>query len=522
MSAPALLSNAHDLLRRHDVDGALAAFHTLTTRYPAYADGWFARSAAQSMTARGLSAIASAREAVRLDPRNALHRAHLAQVEVNYGLWGDALRTLTPMIEAGPVGIEAKVANSVGTALSLCGCEAAAQAWFAAAAARAPGVANYAYNHAQGLMYCGRLQESAAAFDRLLARFPDFAKAHWSLSTFDPAPDDARVARLRQALHRAASAVDEVMYCYALFNTLDALDRPREAFVELDHGMRLQRARIAYAGEDTAMLRAHVEAGRRWLQANPETGAPTGPTPVFILGLPRTGTTLVERIVGNHPDVAQGGELTCMSAALREALGIETINPMLTTVPPARMEQARVDPTAIAQRYLALGAHKHEGRRLFTDKYPFNFMLVPWIARAFPAAPIIHMQRDPVDTCFSNLKQLFSAAYGACYSQPDMARFHDAYMAMMQAWDEALPGRILHVDYERLVRDPQAASAEILDFCGLGSGGEEWRIERNARPVSTASAAQVRQPINTRGLGAWRRYEAELQPLARHFAAHAT
>jgi tetratricopeptide (TPR) repeat protein len=515
MSAPSLLAKANDQIRQDQVAAGLETLKGLTARYPRYAEGWFVRSSIESRTGAGLSAIESARAALDAERHRMLYRANLAQMQVNYGEWGDALHTLAPALQTGPGNFDARLANSVGSSLSITGNELQAQAWFEHAATHAPGNANYAYNRAQGLLYCGRMDEARSAFSGLVREFPDFAKAHWSLATFDSrGATEARLQTLQKAIRRAGSAVDEVMYCYALFSTLDALGRTDDAFAELSHGMRLQRARIRYAGQDADGLMRLIQLGCRWLDATSRSAiaADEGSQPIFIVGLPRSGTTVVERILGNHPDVAQGGEMTAFSAAMRRQMHAETVNPMMTAVPAGYFESP-CSPELLRSHYLRQTAVKLGGKKFLTDKYPFNFMLVPWIAAAFPRAPILHLRRDAMDVCFGNLKQLFSGAYGACYSQEDIADYHRAYTRMMACWHERLPGRILEVKYEALVQDPERGAAELLEFCGLEPVADVWRIERNKRAVTTASTAQVRDAINTRGIGSWRRYEAHLQPL---------
>lgn len=520
MSAVALLQTARKLMEQRQVAQSLDAYRTLTAQYPRYAEGWFHRSGTESGLGQALTAVASAKEAVALEPNNLLYRAHLAQMQVNYGLWGDAIGTLAPLRSIAPERVEARIANTIGSVFSLTGEHERAQPWFARAAAAAPGSATYRYNEAQGLLYCGETDAARERFHTLIGKFPHFAKALWSLSTFEGAAGgEARVRQLREALVNAGNPMDEVLCCYALFNMLDALDRRTEAFFELESGMRLQRARIRYDGQDLAQL-ARLPAAADALAA-PDRADADAPVPIFIVGLPRSGTTLVERVVGNNDDVAQGGELFCFAAALHEHLGVQSPAGAMLSMAPAELLQDRaVDWPAVGRRYLELTAYRRGGRRFHTDKFPFNFLLLPWIAAALPQARIVHVRRDPLDTCFSNLKHLFARSYGASYSQDDMARYYRGYHGLMRGWHDRLRNRILDIRLETLVADPETTTRRMLEFCGLPPNPDAWRIERNTQPVSTASAVQVRQPINDRGIGAWRRYEAQLQPLARFFAAH--
>ncbi|HZH42999.1 MAG TPA: sulfotransferase [Lysobacter sp.] len=520
MSAVALLEKAKKLMERRQVGDSLATYRALTAEFPRYAEGWFHRSGTESGLGHALSAVAAAREAVALEPGNTLYRAHLAQMQVNYGFWGDAIATLGPLLAHAPNKFDARIANTVGSVLSLCGLEDQAQPWFAAAATAAPQNPIYGYNHAQGLLHCGQPDAARDAFLKLVGRFPHYAKALWSLSTFEgKAGGQARLDQLRAALANAASPMDEILCCYALFNVLDALDRRGEAFFELESGMRLQRARIRYDGQDLVRMSQLPAAAERLSGTRVQAGEDDA-CPIFIVGLPRSGTTLVERIISNHPDVAQGGELFCFAAALHERLGVESGAGAILSSVPGELIERELDIAGVGARYLGLTAYKRGERRFLTDKFPFNFLLVPWIAHALPQARILHVYRDPMDTCFSNLKHLFARSYGASYSQEDMGRYYDAYHRLMRTWDTLVPGRVLQVKYEDLVADPQAMTARILDFCGLPPAPEAWRVERNAKPVATASTMQVRQPINARGIGAWRRYERELQPLVRFFASH--
>lgn len=514
-----MLAHARSRARQRDHGGALYAYRALTQRHPDCVEGWFERSGSEKQAGNTLTAITAGRSALALAPGNATYRANLAQLQVSYGLSGDAVQTLTPLLERQPGCYEPRIANAIGSVLSLAGLETQAQPWFEFAATAAPEQRNYAFNAAQGLAHCGRLPESLIAFDHLLQAFPDFAKAHWARAALDTTPQERHVDGVRHILPHVTTPSDEVYCCFALFSLLDAMDRRQEAFVELEHGMKLQRALLRYKGDDHALLRRLEHLGARLACPAPHTPLRTDSArPLFIVGLPRSGTTMVERILSNHPDVAQGGEFVCFSAAVREQFGIE----MPGFVPSSLVDALAGDAdwAALGDRYLKLTEFKHQGFTCFTDKLPFNFMLLPWIAKAVPHARFLHVQRDPMDTCFSNLKQLFSQHYAACYSQQDIAEYYRAYHEIMHSWERLLPGRILQIRYETLVTAPERETQRMFDFCGLSSHVDAWRIEKNAKPVATASAAQVRGPINTRSLGAWRRYETQLRHLSDFFSRH--
>ncbi len=241
-----------------------------------------------------------------------------------------------------------------------------------------------------------------------------------------------------------------------------------------------------------------------------------GPRPVFIVGMPRSGTTLLERVLGNHPDVADAGELNDILWQLRwcaDLAGDKFLDLAL-----ARKAES-IDWPELGRRYLAHTQWRAGGKAVYTDKMPANFTNVAYILRALPQARIVHMVRDPMDTCFSNLKELFAGAYPHSYDQVEMADHFRRYRMLMAHWHKAFPGRILDVRYGELVEAPERVAREVVDFCGLPWHEGMTAIENRTGTVATASAAQVREPIHQRYVGQWRRYEAHLGPLRERLGA---
>jgi hypothetical protein len=235
-------------------------------------------------------------------------------------------------------------------------------------------------------------------------------------------------------------------------------------------------------------------------------------TPVFVLGMPRTGTTLLERVLGGHDKVALCGELNDFRMQYKWAsdhfcLGFFDA--------PAVDRVGGVDYRELGRRYLQHVAWRlPAGASHFTDKNPGNYMMAGLILRALPQARVIHLRRNPMDACFSNLKVLFgSNAHPYSYDFHDLATHYNNYSRLMSHWHELAPGRILDVNYEDLVREPEAQARRVMAFCGLGYEPSQIRVESHAAPVSTASSSQVRQPIHTRNIGGWRSYAEGLAPL---------
>jgi hypothetical protein len=208
--------------------------------------------------------------------------------------------------------------------------------------------------------------------------------------------------------------------------------------------------------------------------------------------------------------VAEGGELYDLPATLRLALDRHFPGP--TDAEVGRRADA-LDYGEIGRQYLQRVGWRAGGRDFLVDKLPSNFLNVGVLRRALPGARVVHMRRGAMDTCFSNLKELFSNACPYSYDQGELAAWYRGYRGLMDHWQAVAPGYVLDVDYEALARDPAGEGARVLAFCGLVWDPACLDVGGNARSVNTASSAQVREPIHTRGIAAWRRYERQLAPL---------
>jgi tetratricopeptide (TPR) repeat protein len=380
------------------------------------------------------------------------------------------------------------------------------------------------YNRSQLHLYAGRMDAAEADLRQALRLAPDMAKARWALSKLPgPRADPAAVAPLAQLAGAVAPTAPDAPYLlYALFNHLDALDRVDEAWSALARACAAKRRQLDYDPARSADLFAALGA----VAPPPATTAPDrapgtapgegdAPTPVFIVGMHRSGTTLLERMLGNHPDVREGGELYDFPAALRLALGRHFPGP--TDAEVARRAD-QLDFAAVGREYLQRVGWRADGRGFLVDKLPSNFLNAAFIARALPGARLLHMRRGAMDTCFSNLKELFSNACPYSYDQVELADWYRGYRGLMAGWQAAAPGAVLEVEYEALARDPRGEGERVLAFCGLAWDAACLDVAGSARSVNTASSAQVREPIHTRGIGAWKRYEAWLGPLAARLA----
>ena len=262
--------------------------------------------------------------------------------------------------------------------------------------------------------------------------------------------------------------------------------------------------------ERNARLQAAV-CTREFFAARQGFGCPS-PAPIFIVGLPRSGSTLIEQILASHSQVEGTMELADIPRLVQELQGRENIDGA-PRYPGVLATLSAGDFRRFGERYLADTLPYRTGRALFVDKMPNNFRHFGLIHLMLPNAKIIDARRDALACCFSNFKQLFASGQQFTYGIDDLARYYRMYLDLMAHWDHALPGWILRVQHEDLVEDPEAQVRRVLDFCGLAFEPACLEFHRTERRIHTASSEQVRQPINREGVDQWRKFEPWLGPL---------
>ena len=368
------------------------------------------------------------------------------------------------------------------------------------------------YFRALQLQFLGRLDETAAELRTALAMRPGFGRAALTLARLQRQRDESLLRHIQ--VHAAEASPDNEdgdAFEFARFKALDDLGRTDEAWTALVRGNDLMRVRV---GHDGATESRHFERVRAICSAAflRETATPRdGPVPIFILGMPRSGTTLLERLLGNHPQVASPGELPDFPRQLRyvaDTHGMGVLDDSLLD------RVAGADHALLARRYLEQTQWRAQGRSHYIDKLPANWMLAGFIHKALPHAVILHMRRSAMEVCYSNYKALFGASHTYSYRLDELAAHYRGYRATMDHWRQAMPGVVLDVSYETLVDDPEATLRRVLAHCGLPYDARCVDPAGNSNPVSTLSSAQVREPIHRRALSEWRRYQAQLSPLA--------
>jgi hypothetical protein len=291
---------------------------------------------------------------------------------------------------------------------------------------------------------------------------------------------------------------------FALAKAYDDLGRAEDAIAQLHAGNAIKRQSVGY---DEARALGLFERVKQTFDADfmatPRAGFADG-APIFIIGMPRSGTTLVEQIISSHPEVGAAGEIAAMNEVAR-ALG---------PFPDAARGFGDADFSRLGQEYVRRLRARAPAAAHVTDKTPSSVYFVGLIHLALPNAKIVHVMRDPVDTCLSCYSRLFTHEQAHTYDLAELGRYYRAYHDLMRHWHDVLPeGRMLDVRYERIVADTESEARRMLAHCGLAWNERVLTFHQNHRAVNTASASQVRQPIYSTSVARWRRYETHLQPL---------
>jgi hypothetical protein len=310
----------------------------------------------------------------------------------------------------------------------------------------------------------------------------------------------------------------EVLLRYALAKELEDVGQYRPSFEQLIRGAGLRRRHIEYDVERDVATVQWIEAAfpAQRLRA-PGPGHPSS-EPIFVVGMPRTGTTLVERVLSQNPDVFAAGEmphfgnaLTAAAIALRGGSNLSRRELVEAS--------AHIDFESLGADYIARTRPGTGRTRHFVDKLPLNYLYCGLIHLALPNARIVHLTRHPMATCYAVYKTLFKDAYPFSYDLRELARYYAAYRHLMRYWHTALPGVILDVSYEALVANLEAETRRLFAYCSLDWDPAYVDFHRNPFPTATASAAQVRRPLYDSSVNLWRRYEKELAPLRDMLAA---
>jgi len=437
-----------------------------------------------------------------------LQRAETLQRQGDAGGCIALLRALAAQAQDDP-----RMLQEVALRFTVLGLHEDAERCSARACALCPDDAGHLYNHATTLIALGRLAEAEALLDRVVELVPGDGDAWYNRATLRrQTPQRNHVQALERELSRLSpSDPAEIPFCYALAKEREDLGEHAASFAALARGADARRRRLPYRVEDDLetmrLIAGTFDAGFFSLGRDGHADE----RPVFVVGLPRSGTTLVDRILGSHPAVASRGESTDLAHAVVRLAGPATGKAELV------QRSALMDLRPLGEAYCRT---LQDGPALrVVDKTPNNFLYLGLVAAALPQARIVHLRRNPMDACYAMYKTLFRMAYPYSYDLRDLGRYWLGYDRLMAHWRGLLPAdRFLEVDYESLVSHQEPESRRLVAHLGLEWDPACLAFEHNPQPTLTASAAQVRQPLYRTSVGAWRRYAGQLEPLRRMLA----
>jgi Flp pilus assembly protein TadD len=453
------------------------------------------------------------RRALELAPAFTAARANLATALYRQGRTAEALELLDALLDQEPENPSFQ--NLKAAALNRLGRYGEAIRLYEQVLAKAPDEAKVWMSYGDALKTVGRQQDGLAAYRRALELAPSLGEAWWSLANLKTVPfADSDVAAMDAALAGELKMENRIHLHFALGKALEERCDAAGAFAHYAEGNRLRHAMTGYDPDEvTSLVCRSRRLYRRDFFAAREGYGSSAPDPIFILGMPRSGSTLIEQILASHPLVEGTMELPDIPV-LTARLGKRRRGDGEATYPEAVAALDAAACTALGEEYLErTRVQRKTARPFFIDKLPNNWLHTGFIHLILPRARIVDARRHPLDCCFSNFKQHFARGQGFSYSLEDMGRYYADYVELMAHFDAMLPGRVHRVLHERLVEDPEGEVRRLLDGLGLGFDPACLRFHENKRAVRTASSEQVRRPITREGVGRWRPFAPWLGPL---------
>lgn len=446
------------------------------------------------------------------ESRPVLEAEHANQA-ARHGSWQEAWEIIQRLKQRP--GLHARQYSIIASVLSTIGDFSGAYEYARLAVRNQPDLPGALYNLGTVARYLGKFTEADAAFERLLEISPHDSLALASLVSFHKAtPETNYIATLQEAARQTPTPSEDAgRIHHSLFKQFDELGRKDEAWDALQRGSDYAGSVFSFdfrekATRTDALMRTYPDPQST---IRTITQAPVGPRPIFIFGLPRSGTTLTERILASHSQVASYGEAPAIVRSLRIALDEKTGKHATATDVAGT---AQLDWDRVAEIYLANLRFLDTGKPFFAEKTPHNYEYAGPMALAFPDAPLIHVMRNPMDSLFGAYRLQFGeGGYHWSYSLDDLAAYYRDYRRIMAHWKTVLGDRMLLVRLEEIVDDTEPTVRRILAHARLPFEEQCLTPETSEGGVSSASSSQVRQPINRQGIGRWRRYAEQLEPL---------
>jgi thioredoxin-like negative regulator of GroEL len=508
-----LLDEIWHNLRKKDLSQAVRNSNLLTQESPDFAPGWYAASHVAQLTRQPESALTAIDRALDIEPANIEWLVSRAGCLLMCGDSESSRKTLLILFGNSAI-YNSSLLSSLAYLCSRVELYNESAQLHQRLIDREPKNGGHWYNLASVQRLQGQIEQAEASLDKAIGLNPEDYQAYQLRSDLRKQTSASNhVSQLQNVLKEGIkNPSDEVQICYALAKENEDIGDSEASFKTLSRGAALRRKHINYSiNDDTQTIDAIISTFHPAHLAAHQDGYSTR-EPIFVIGLPRTGITLVERILASHSAVFAAGELKNfamqMMKQLRKGSVAQSVSPL------ERVQQiAQLDTTGLGRAYLESSRPLTGQTPYFVDKMPLNFLYAGLIHQALPQAKIIHPVRDPMETCYAIYKHLFQSGYPWSYDLNEIAAYYLAYRRLMAHWNKVIPGVIHELAYEDLVTDPESPSRELLKFCDLPWESQCLHFDETPATSTTASLAQARQPIDTSSVHRWRDYQQQLAPL---------
>lgn len=503
------LPAGYEALRAGDLKKAAEICAASIAAQPNVARGHFLAALIALASKDRVTALNALEATVKLNQKHSAAWARLAELYITTGRVRRAETCLNNAVNTDRGN--GRTRDLIGKVLRLAGNLDASLLWHQKAVDADENHVPFLINLANAHLFKGDRKTARQILLNCIAKDPPNAQAHWLLSRAATATSRSHIDEMNLLINDELPAQSVAYLQYAIGKEREDLEDWGGAFEAWTVGAGARRERVDFDESREIELFASLEATFTTAWFEQQNSECNNAGPVFIVGEPRTGTTLLDRMLDAHPAVTSAGELRHFGYAIRQVTGSDEPKQYSSDLMSAA---AAADVTAIGEAYVNITAELRLDSAHIIDKLPSNYLYLPLILAALPNARVIHVRRDPMDTCLAIYKQLFADAYLYSYDLEELARHYKRYQHLMSVWRDRFGDRFVEIDYENLVSHPEEQLRSILKFTSLSWNPACLDYMNKDSAVTTASAHQVREAPHQRSVGRWRHFETQLQPVA--------
>ena len=512
MSAQAQLQQIRYLAQQGQFSQALTLSQQLLTAYPNNAEAWINHSILLFQTGQHHAVNQAIEQALKISPKHLPYQLHQIMATEALGDIDTAIKHAKKVVKQALH--ELNVIETLAAFFNKHQQYTEAKKLYQQAIKLKPDDPRLLLNLAITQQYLGELDEAEQLADQALRLEPNNCDVHFFRSHLKKQSTDSNhIEALQQTLkHTLAKPTEKAKAYFSLAKELEDCQHYADSFTARAQGAKIYRNSMQYDLQSDLDFMQAIEThySTDFLRSEPD--GLMNKEPIFIVGLPRSGTTLLERIIGNHSDVVSAGELTNFNRHMLSAIQQLGLSPQLN--------RSQMVAASVKMNFKELGTNYLQSTRPisgksahFIDKFPQNAQYVGLIHRALPEAKILILERHPLDVCYAVYKQMFTDIYQFSYDLDELAQYYIQHHKLMQHWQNALPDQVKTVRYEDLVADLESTAKQVIEFCALDWQQACVNFHQNKQASATASASQVRQKIYTSSVGLWKNYATELAPL---------